>query len=163
MIRKFTIESFKSIESAQVDLGNVNVFIGANGSGKSNLLEGFGVLAAAASGRVDVESLLRRGCRPSGLNRPLFPTSPVDADTVVTAEGDHASYSASLSSPGRNRPTGRELDARLRSMLEWIDYTTILDLAPGQGSLQASADRLDLGIVDRFLRTDKGGALLSQP
>jgi predicted ATPase len=64
MITKFTVKSFKSLESIEVDLGQVNVFIGANGSGKSNLLEALGVLGAAASGRVDDESLLRRGVRP---------------------------------------------------------------------------------------------------
>ena len=39
MIEKLTVNSFKSLESVEVDLGQVNVFIGANGSGKSNLLE----------------------------------------------------------------------------------------------------------------------------
>jgi energy-coupling factor transporter ATP-binding protein EcfA2 len=42
----------------------VNVFIGANGSGKSNLLEALGVLSAAVQGRVDDSALLRRGVRP---------------------------------------------------------------------------------------------------
>src|SRR5438132_7291795 len=64
MITRITVRSFKSLESVTVDLGQVNVFIGANGSGKSNLLEAMGVLGAAASGRVDDESLLRRGVRP---------------------------------------------------------------------------------------------------
>jgi putative AbiEii toxin of type IV toxin-antitoxin system/AAA ATPase-like protein len=64
MITKLTVESFKSLESVTVDLGQVNVFIGANGSGKSNLLEALGVLGAAAFGRVDDESLTRRGVRP---------------------------------------------------------------------------------------------------
>jgi predicted ATPase len=99
MIKKFAIDSFKSIEAAQVDLGSVNVFIGANGSGKSNLLEAFALLAAAASGRVDEESLARRGCRPGGFGRPMFAGSRPDAETVVTAEGDSATYSASLSNP----------------------------------------------------------------
>ena len=48
----------------KLELGRVNVLIGANGSGKSNVLEALGVLGAAASGRVDDESLLRRGVRP---------------------------------------------------------------------------------------------------
>jgi hypothetical protein len=108
MIKKFKIESFKSIESAELDLGSVNVFIGANGSGKSNLLEGFGVLAAAAFGRVDTESLVRRGCRPSGYNRPLFREGRLDADTVVSAEGERTSYRVSLSSPRSERPAGWE-------------------------------------------------------
>jgi predicted ATPase len=64
MIEKFTVKSFKSLEHIEIELGQVNVFVGANGSGKSNLLESFGVIGAAASGRVDDESLLRRGVRP---------------------------------------------------------------------------------------------------
>ena len=47
MITKIAIESFKSLERVEVELGRVNVFIGANGSGKSNLLEAIGVLSAA--------------------------------------------------------------------------------------------------------------------
>ncbi|MEI6261026.1 MAG: AAA family ATPase, partial [Deltaproteobacteria bacterium] len=39
MIGTIKIESFKSLESLTIDIGQVNVFIGGNGSGKSNLLE----------------------------------------------------------------------------------------------------------------------------
>jgi len=34
MIHKFTVRSFKSIEKADIELGRVNLFIAANGSGK---------------------------------------------------------------------------------------------------------------------------------
>ncbi len=64
MIEKLTVNSFKSLESVEVDLGQVNVFIGANGSGKSNLLEALGVLSAAADGKVNDQTLLQRGVRP---------------------------------------------------------------------------------------------------
>ncbi|BCK64258.1 hypothetical protein KAM330_32470 [Aeromonas hydrophila] len=64
MIRKLTVHGFKSIMQKQpIELGRVNCFIGANGVGKSNLLEALGVLGAAANGVVDDESLLRRGVR----------------------------------------------------------------------------------------------------
>jgi energy-coupling factor transporter ATP-binding protein EcfA2 len=64
MIRSISIKSFKSLLDVEVELGRVNVFVGANGSGKSNLLEAIGVLGAAANGRVDDESLKHRGVRP---------------------------------------------------------------------------------------------------
>ena len=35
MINKVTIQNFKSIQKLSIDLAGVNVFIGANGSGKS--------------------------------------------------------------------------------------------------------------------------------
>lgn len=43
-LRKVKIEGFKSIESAELKLGDLNVVIGANGSGKSNLIGVFRLL-----------------------------------------------------------------------------------------------------------------------
>jgi predicted ATPase len=64
MIDRIEIHAFKSIQEAKLELGAFNVFVGANGSGKSNILEAIGVLGAAAAGRVDDEALLHRGVRP---------------------------------------------------------------------------------------------------
>jgi predicted ATPase len=64
MIRNLTIERFKSLVKLELELGRINVFVGANGSGKTNLLEAIGVLGAAAFGLVDDETLQRRGVRP---------------------------------------------------------------------------------------------------
>lgn len=64
MLEEIRVKSFKSLNDVTLKLGSVNVFIGANGSGKSNLLEALGVLSAAASGVVDDEALMRRGVRP---------------------------------------------------------------------------------------------------
>ncbi len=63
MIRKIRVRGFKSILDAELELGAVNVFIGSNGSGKSNLLEAIGVLSASLEGRVNDASLLNRGVR----------------------------------------------------------------------------------------------------
>ena len=78
MLTNLSVIRFKSLVNLDLDLGRVNVFVGANGSGKSNLLEALGVLAAAAYGRVDDESLLRRGVRPGvpRLYKTAFPLSP---------------------------------------------------------------------------------------
>ena len=64
MIERLTVRTFKSLDDVRVELGLVNVFLGANGSGKSNLLEALGVLSAAADGKVDDLALLARGVRP---------------------------------------------------------------------------------------------------
>src|SRR4051812_16606345 len=63
-IRSVTIDGFKSIRDQTIELGRLNVLIGANGAGKSALLEAIGVLGAAAYGRVDDLELIRRGVRP---------------------------------------------------------------------------------------------------
>ena len=41
MLKSIHIQGFKSIRDARVDLGRVNVLIGANASGKSNLVAFF--------------------------------------------------------------------------------------------------------------------------
>lgn len=52
MIREVEIRGFKSLSQVDFELGRVNCIIGANGTGKSNLLEALGVLGAAANGIV---------------------------------------------------------------------------------------------------------------
>ncbi|MGC9357580.1 MAG: AAA family ATPase [Anaerolineae bacterium] len=49
MLTRLGIHGFKSLYDVEVPLGQVNVLVGANGSGKSNLLEAVGLLAASAS------------------------------------------------------------------------------------------------------------------
>lgn len=75
MLKKIKVDRFKSLVKLDLDLGRLNLFIGANGSGKSNLLEAMGVLGAATFGRVDDETLLRRGVRPGvpRLYKSAFP------------------------------------------------------------------------------------------
>ncbi|TVQ16819.1 MAG: DUF2813 domain-containing protein [Leptolyngbya sp. DLM2.Bin15] len=102
MIRQVEIRGFKSIYSAQVELGTVNCFIGANGVGKSNLLEALGVLGAAANGVVDDESLLRRGVR-AGLPRLYKSSFASDRTpphvTIGATSAANAVYRVSLLNP----------------------------------------------------------------
>ncbi|MCL2112300.1 MAG: AAA family ATPase [Clostridiales bacterium] len=51
-ISRLEIAGFKSIKNASIDFGNINVFIGANGSGKSNLVSFFSMLQSIADGRL---------------------------------------------------------------------------------------------------------------
>src|ERR1044071_7945066 len=48
------VEGYKSIRSAKIELGAINVLIGANGAGKSNLLSLFGLLADLADSRLQL-------------------------------------------------------------------------------------------------------------
>ncbi len=48
------VDGYKSIRSAKIDLGPINVLIGANGAGKSNLLGLFGLLADLADDRLQL-------------------------------------------------------------------------------------------------------------
>ena len=63
MIRKVRINNYKSIPDLTLDLGRVTVLIGANGSGKSNILEAIALASAAAQNKLDNEFLISRGIR----------------------------------------------------------------------------------------------------
>lgn len=54
------VEGYKSIRSAKIDLGAINVLIGANGSGKSNLVGVFSLLADLADNRLQLH-IARQG------------------------------------------------------------------------------------------------------
>lgn len=64
-IESISVKGFKALNNITFDPGNVNVFIGANGAGKSTILEAIGVLSAAMTDRVDNSSLDRKGIRLS--------------------------------------------------------------------------------------------------
>lgn len=64
-LRKISFGNFKSLYETSFEPGKVNVFIGANGSGKSTILEAIGLLSAAMTDRVDSSSLQRKGVRLS--------------------------------------------------------------------------------------------------
>jgi predicted ATPase len=64
-IKQIEIKAFKSIVNQTVDLGQLNVFIGTNGAGKSNFLEAVGVLSCAVDGQVSYSKLAERGVRLS--------------------------------------------------------------------------------------------------
>ena len=61
-IREISIQNFKSLYNVSFEPGRLNVFIGANGSGKSSVLEALGVLSAAMTDRVNTNSLQRKIC-----------------------------------------------------------------------------------------------------
>lgn len=64
-LKRISVGNFKSLYDTSFDPGKINVFIGANGSGKSTVLEAIGLLSAAMTDRVDAASLQRRGVRLS--------------------------------------------------------------------------------------------------
>ena len=81
---RITVEGFKSIASIQdLELRDVNVVIGANGSGKSNFLGVFALLHALREGRLDeyvkktggADAFLQDGANDFGSVRrhPVYP------------------------------------------------------------------------------------------
>lgn len=78
MLNKIGIKNFKSVLDHTLELGRVNLFIGENGSGKTNILEAVATAAAALENRLSVEDLYTRGIRAArpSLTISSFPRIP---------------------------------------------------------------------------------------
>lgn len=63
MIQTLSIRNFKSITDLTLELGNLNVLIGANGSGKSNILEAIGMAATERDNHIKINELFYKGIR----------------------------------------------------------------------------------------------------
>ncbi|GAB5342592.1 AAA family ATPase [Pseudomonas fluorescens] len=95
MINSIEIQSYKSIDKLKIELGKINVFIGENGAGKSNLLEAIALAAAANAGKLDNEFLMARGIRVTNapLMRPRFDDSSETDPIQIKVETDDKSAS----------------------------------------------------------------------
>ena len=65
-IRSLAVRGYRSIQRVSIRLGQVNVIVGPNGCGKSNLYRSLFLLAAAADGRL-ARTLAQEGGMPSAL------------------------------------------------------------------------------------------------
>lgn len=108
-IKEIKIKNFKSLYDVSFCPGNINVFIGANGSGKSSVLEAIGVLSAAMTDRVNNNSLQRKGVRlsTSSLYKSQFSSIERSMPTVDFAMNWERSqnqydYSVHLTTPTDN-------------------------------------------------------------
>jgi len=63
MIKEITIKNFKSVVNTTFPLSTFNVMIGANGCGKSNILEAIAFAAASSANKLDYEYFANRGIR----------------------------------------------------------------------------------------------------
>lgn len=97
-INQITIKHFKSIDNLTLDLGNLNVFIGTNGAGKSNILEAIGILSAAIKGEVQYSDLITRGIRLSTpeVMKSSFKGEKRSPSINLIAKGDNFSYEATI-------------------------------------------------------------------
>lgn len=99
MLKRVKIERFKSVHDAEFEPGRVNLLIGGNGSGKSNVLEAVGVLAAALSRDISDTELARKGVRltPPALMKSAFKGLALPMTLCLEADFDaNVSYTLNL-------------------------------------------------------------------
>ena len=119
MLRKIRIQNYKSILDDTLELGRINVFIGENGCGKTNILEALAMAGAALHEDLDAEGLFNRGVRlaRASLTRSAFAGHDSGPEIVVTLDD---AYTVRLEYIQESGGSGRwrlvAIDARLRAL-----------------------------------------------
>ena len=140
-----SLHDFRSYESVDVELEpGVNAFVGANGQGKTNLVEAVGYVANLGSHRVATDTPLIR----AGASRAVVRTRIVRADRASTVELEISQGKANRARINRGQP-GRARDALgiLRTVLFAPE-----DLALVKGDPDGRRKFLDLLIVQMVPR-----------
>lgn len=100
MLNAVDVKNYKSIQKLNLELGRVNLFIGENGCGKSNVIEALCLASAAEADKLDNNFLSSRGIRvtSSKLMRSNFDTSSCNRpiDIIIKAEENTESCKYSL-------------------------------------------------------------------
>ncbi|ATB42637.1 hypothetical protein CYFUS_008116 [Cystobacter fuscus] len=144
MIAKIHIQNFKSILDYTLELGRINVFIGENGAGKTNILEAFATASAASDGALEIEDLYTRGVRiakPSITISSFLQKKPIrDIALTLTA-------AAQTSSTDEEVP---RLELRLFPDAGDIDSGWRVDSSSNTMTLELPSNKVDL---DKALRS----------
>ena len=94
MISNLSIKNFKSVVDVNLPLGRFNLLIGANGCGKSNILEGIAMGAAASSDKLDYEYFANRGIRDVEPRFMLPAFEDMDSNAICISVLDQANNPA---------------------------------------------------------------------
>ena len=137
MIKKVHIQNFKSIYDLEFEVGRINLFIGENGSGKSNLLEALVFVAASNANKLDNEFLTSRGIRVTipNLMRSAFDEESQDKPILIDISHGDDEYietklinSASSYSTWEKVGVNQESKERAVAELKTLSETRLKDL-----------------------------------
>lgn len=109
-IRSFHVENFKSLASLDLELGRVNVLIGENGCGKSNVLEAIAFTSAGLNQKLDHEYLASRGIRATDARFMLSAFEESQPGSINVDVGRGASVAEQFVFKRMTQPTGESWD-----------------------------------------------------
>lgn len=174
-IKKIKISNFKSFDELEVDLGPLNIVIGANAAGKSNFLEIFRFIrdveeyglenAVSLQGGMTYLSNIKREGKPTLLEVPVKGLTVRHSDTLVVEAHWLLALVASPEAPGfmiiadERYPLDQQGNSKLHSKLSLRDEISIFDFdpklpkkaTPVTGKADLEPDGSNLAIVLRNL------------
>jgi hypothetical protein len=105
MLDSLDITRFKSVRTQQLSFGRINLFIGGNGSGKSNLLEAIGLTSACLGRGLGDSDIVAKGLRltPPELMKSSFKNEVLPRTLELSAQfSGSIGYKATLQSSERD-------------------------------------------------------------
>ena len=133
MLEQLEISRFKSIKAEKLDLGQVNLFIGGNGVGKTSLLEAIGL----------VSSCLGQGLR----------------DSDIAAKGLRLTPPELMKSSFKNEDLPKTLELAAR-FTEGVEYRVSLQSSENNPLLRFFSERATLDGSNVFSRNPRGAKVL---
>ena len=138
MISSLHIRNFRSIADARLEFGRVNLFVGANGAGKSNLLEAIGLYAACLGRGITADVLSAKGVRLSAAR--IFKSSFKKRPTPAAIHLDGAIAAAKYTVALKTKLRSSNLEFRSEALIE--DSVTVFSRR-STGARIAPRDSID--------------------
>lgn len=113
-VTELRVQGYRSIRDLTLSLKRVNVIVGPNGCGKSNLYNSISLIRAAATGEL-AKSLVREGGMPSVLWAGATKKGPVRMLLAVTVDEYHYDLELGLVPASTGIHTGFPLDPEIKS------------------------------------------------
>lgn len=150
MIKEIAIQNFKSIVDLKSPLGRFNLFIGANGSGKSNILEAIAFGAAASSNKLDYEYFANRGIRVAEPRFMLPAFGDLESEKIVVSATDEQDNTSSFSIHYNKETKPARWEDDSVSFMEVLEYLS-------KKTTEDNANVNDLIDVLKQMEAEKGG------
>ncbi len=136
MLKRLKVQGYRTLRDIDLPLRPLNVFIGANACGKSNLLDAFALLAEAADERLSDGVMSRGGMRSllwaGGADNIVF---GLEGDLLGEEATTSFSYELTLTAVNHTPSVAREAFILRKGM----ESFTLIDLTGGKGTLPDSS------------------------
>jgi len=148
LINRLQIENYKSVETIDIELSRFNVLIGANGSGKSNIIEALAMMSASLANDLDLEGIMNKGVR---LAKPNL--------TFSSFVGKKTRHEVSINLGFQKNGKDKVIKSKLISTDDNDIYAKWIDSESGKMDFQGLIDKVlsinDKGLSNKILEVIK--------
>lgn len=182
MFKKVKISNYKSILDLNMQLGDFTLLIGANGCGKSNILEAITMAAAASAQKLDFEFFANRGMRvvQPELMFPAFPNVEAQEINIKLWKSDDSNVQFTLHYESDAKPprwfnksnltlapikivAKKGKDKFTETEFNFLLLNAIKNFKPNKSTLSISADdieKMEMGLVFSIGKSDLNNFLI---